>query len=220
MVVSRQSCKSSAPARAVMRTAIGVSSKKRRRRVELAAKKKKRNTMPKSIVPVQLAPIEQRSSWTNARGRSVLATLSMLSLIGAGPLNRSDKMLLPALDFSRPAVIAAEPVRHVAAISPNVGLKESGAWRTDGLVPNFLPGFTAPAIEPLSLATPLPQLIQPISWATSRRDEISVATKVASPDNTAVEPLASLEPIGSVRDWLLRSVPRPTEPTSERPVIP
>ncbi len=216
MVVSRQSCKSSAPTRTVMRTAIGVSSKKRRRRVELAAKKKKRNAMSKSIVPVQLAPTEQRSSWTNARGRSVLATLSMLSLIGAGPLNRSDKMLLPALDFSRPAVIAAEPVRHVAAVSPNVGLKESGAWQTDGLVPNFLPGFTAPAIEPLSLATPLPRLLQPISWAPSRHDEI---TTVASPENTAVEQLASLEPIGSLRDWLLLSEPRLNELTSESPVI-
>ena len=205
MVVSRQFFKSPASARAVMRTAVGVSSKKRRRRrVQLAAKRKKRGATPKSFAPVQLALKEQRSSWTNARG--MVAALGMLSLIGAGPLNRSDELSLPALDFSRPAIVATESVRKITAISPNIGLKENGTWRTDGLVPNFLPGFAAPLIEPwsdLAKTASLPRLIQPVSWAPPRGAEIGVAISNAPAEDAAPEQFASLEPIGSLRDWPL-----------------
>jgi hypothetical protein len=188
-----------------MRTPVGVSSKKRRRRrMALAAKKKKCGAPSKSIVPVQLALKEQRSSWTNTRG--VLAALGMLSLIGAGPLNRSDELSLPALDFSRPAIAATESVPRVTAISPNISLKESGGWRTDGLVPNFLPGFAAPLIEPwadLAKTAFLPRLIQPVSWAPLRDAQIGAAIANAPPQDAPPEQFASLDPIGSLRDWPL-----------------
>jgi len=182
MVVVRQLCKSPASARGLMN---GGGSKKNRRRA-MAAKRKKYRPMPQSLVSLRLVRPEPRSNRTQAR--SLLAALGLLTLLGAGALNRSDDVSVSVLDSPRSALVTP-PVQNVAATSPNAGLHENGAWRNDGLVANFEPHLVVPATELLS-STPLPS-------------EIVAATSVASPENTAVEPWASLDPMLTLRDWSL-----------------
>ena len=186
MVVVRQLCKSPASARGLVN---GVSSKKRRRAA--AMKRKKYRPAPQSLVPMRLVRPQPRPNRPSTRG--LLATLGLMSLLGAGALNRSDDMSVSALDLPRSALVAL-PAQNAAAVLPNIGLPENDAWRNDGIISNFAPHLVAPAPEFLP-AAPLPRLIQPMS-----------AAAVASPENTAAEPLASLDPELTLRDW---SLPEP-----------
>lgn len=186
MVVVRQLCKSPASARGLMS---GGNAKKRRRRA-LAAKRKKYRPMSQSLVPMRLVRPEPRPS--RMKARSLLAGLGLLTLLGAGALNRSDDVSVSVLDTPRAALVTT-PVQNTAALSSNVGLIESRTLHNDGLLSNAMPRLVLPATELLP-PTPLSILAKPA---------IGVATSVASPENTSVEQLASLDPVLTLRDWPL-----------------
>lgn len=189
MVVVRQLCKSPASARGLMN---GGNAKKRRRRA-MAAKRKKYRPPSQSLVPLRLVRPEPRPSRMNVR--SWLAGLGLLTLLGAGALNRSDDVSVSVLDTPRAALVTA-PEQNNAALSSNVGLIESRTWHNDGLLSDAMPRLVLPP-------TPLSILAKPAN-AT-----IGGATWMASPENTAVESLTSLDPVLTLRDWpLLEARPK------------
>jgi len=189
MVVVRQLCKSPTSARGFMN---GGNSKKRRRRT-VAMKRRKYRPMSQSLVPMRLARPEPRASRLTTRG--LLATLGLLSLLGAGVLNRSDDVSVSALDLPHSALITS-PAPNAAGVSPSSGLQENAAWRNDGLVAKYGSKLVLPATELLP-KTPLSMLTQPVS-AT-----MASTISTASPENTAVEQFVSLAPDLTLRDLLL-----------------
>lgn len=180
MVVVRQLCKSPASARGLMMSG---NAKKRRRRA-MATKRKKYRPMSRSLVPMRLVRPEPRPSRMNAR--NLLAGLGLLTLLGAAALNRSNDMSVSVLDTPRAAPVNMSEQNSVA-LSSNVELLESRTWHNDGLLSNAMPRLVLPSNVRSILAS-----------AT-----IDAATSTASPENTAVEQLASLDPALTLRDWPL-----------------
>lgn len=186
MVVVRQLCKSPTSARGLMH---GSHSKKRRRRA-MAMKRKKYRPPAQSLVPMRLARPEPQASRVTARG--LLATLGLLSLLGAGALNRSDDVSVSAVDLPRSALMVS-PTSNAVPAAVSGGLQEDAAWRNDGLVATYGPNLILPATELLP-KTPLSTLAKPVG---------ATITAAASPENTAADQFVSLEPNLTLRDWPL-----------------
>ena len=150
MVVLSRMLKSVFLERAVIRTPVGIGAKSRRHRRRHAdfsrnGKKKNRQTAHGIARPTASPPKKNSSIETLQLGwKSVLTTLGILSLLGAGPLNRSGELIWPAerapdLDVAR----RTAPVR----VSPPVGLKDAVEWRADGLTRKFIAEGSSPLVN-------------------------------------------------------------------------
>lgn len=187
MVVVRQLCKSPASARGNMNSA---NAKKRRRRA-MAAKRKKYRPIPQSLVPMRLVRAESRASRMNAR--NLLAALGLLTLLGAGMLNRSDDVSVSVLD-TPPAALVTAPEESDASLTSNTTVDESRAWPNDGLL----------AQDDVNLVLPATDLLPLMPLAKTVRAALAAGASTSS-ENIATEQLASFDPELTLRDWPLSS---------------
>jgi len=156
-------------------------SKNHRRRLKAAGtgEKKDRRAVKKALASKPNAsPSSSHPVWANAK--TALAALGMLSLIGAGQLNRGDKLVAPILSFSAPGL-------------------SSRSGGQDVWAHNIWSNSVAPSLSPANSAT---SLLPPTSLSLVQAEESAAEISGALAESATPEQWASVGAIGMPRDWL------------------
>jgi len=176
---------------------MGVNPKSKRRRrgrhpdFSSKGKKKNRRKMHRLARPTGLHVKRRSPVKAPALGwKSILTTLGILYLLGAGPLNRSDELIWPTAGVQPPS--DREAKTHVEEISPSphLGLP----WRADGLTHNFLANSTPLSNQELTPWSPASDLapakkgFHSETFSRSAGESIAARATAGAPD---AEPLRS-----------------------------
>jgi hypothetical protein len=119
------------------------SKRRRGRHANFSKKRKKKNgkTAPQLAKPATIQFSSKR--FIRPDWKSIVTTLGILSLFGAGSLNRSGELIWPDNVFH------FDKAERVLSSAPQFDLKENRDWRADGLRHNFLAdgAFEQPAFK-------------------------------------------------------------------------